>query len=217
MDFESIQRFADEFLGRLLERDRQMVHMSLLKIGRRCDFLSIIQDRYHEADAQLRAALDGRGDRLISMTSDERLKLIEEHEQLNVALHLEIESFYTFAKTVLDDAARLIELFFGRIPAKPLSSHDDLTKRLHDYQQEKTLELPARFNDAVRELRREISDFRDHAVAHEQCPRTSCRCGIAGFRTTSKPDHLSCSRRSPPLHPVCCEAGAQKGLVRIVN
>jgi hypothetical protein len=109
------------------------------------------------------------------MTSDERLKLIEEHEQLNVELHLEIESFYTFATTVLDDAARLIELFFGRIPAKPLSSHDDLTRRLHNYQQEKALELPAGFNDAVTELRRDISDFRDRAVAHEQCPRTMYR------------------------------------------
>jgi len=72
MDFELIQRFADEFLGRLLERDRQMVHMSLLKINRRCEFLSIIRNRYLEADTRLRAALADRGDRLVSMTNEAR-------------------------------------------------------------------------------------------------------------------------------------------------
>jgi len=106
------------------------------------------------------------------LSGQERMVVLEEQDVLEVAHHLEIESFYLFSKILLDKIARFTQFFFGQIRAKPLTSHDDLAKHLDDYVAQYQLQLPVGFRDSVQNLKVQIADFRDHFIAHEQSPRT---------------------------------------------
>ena len=91
---------------------------------------------------------------------------------MNAALHLEIESFYLFAKILLDKIAHAIEFYFGQVRRKPLDSHDDLVKNMEDYAESKKLELFPKLMKLSEQLKQDVSDFRDYQIAHEKSPRT---------------------------------------------
>lgn len=105
------------------------------------------------------------------MTGQQMAEL-EERDQLGLAIQLEIESFYLFAKILLDEAARAIEFYFGSMPRMALDSHDDLTKRIAGYARHHQLVLPTRFVERTRRLKSDVSDFRDQQIAHHKSPRT---------------------------------------------
>jgi hypothetical protein len=56
--------------------------------------------------------------------------LMSQSQGLTSDLHLEIESYYVFAKIILDDVARAIEYYFGPHRGLALDSHDGLAKRM---------------------------------------------------------------------------------------
>ncbi|HUK37145.1 MAG TPA: hypothetical protein VLV86_24685 [Vicinamibacterales bacterium] len=95
------------------------------------------------------------------------------NRELSTKVRLEIESFYLFAKMLLDEIARLIEFFFGPGQGLSLASHDSLTKYLAAYSQAKHLDEPDRVVDAAIVLKADIADFRDYQISHHQNPRTT--------------------------------------------
>ena len=104
--------------------------------------------------------------------SQEEMKLFLENEQISLRLHLEIESFYLFAKILLDKISRSLEFYFGAAHKHPLDSHDDLAKNIEVYSKEKKLKIDAELISTIQLLKHNISDFRDYAIAHEKSPRT---------------------------------------------
>lgn len=83
-------------------------------------------------------------------------------------LHLEIESFYLFAKILLDAVARAIEKYFGQERACSLDSHHDLIDNFAEYTAQKKLDIPKDFIERAKRLREDVSNFRDHEIAHSK-------------------------------------------------
>lgn len=91
---------------------------------------------------------------------------------MTARLHLEIESFYLFAKILLDKVARALEFYFGLGRSCSLDSHDDLVKNLATYAGQKGITLSQRFVEIANMLKKDISDHRDYQIAHEKSPGT---------------------------------------------
>lgn len=89
----------------------------------------------------------------------------------NKYLHLEIESYYLFAKILLDKIAHAVEYYFGKGRGVSLDSHDDLVKKLPGYAGQKSLIISDEFIKTATLLKKAISDYRDYEIAHEKSPR----------------------------------------------
>jgi len=87
-------------------------------------------------------------------------------------VRLESESWYLFAKILLDEVARGIEFYFGPVQRQSLDSHDDLVRCLDAYSESKGLAVPADLMDRAESLKAQVSDYRDYQVAHHKSPRT---------------------------------------------
>ena len=172
MHSRDIQPIVERLRPRLSDADGQVFHVALQGIWSYWEFLKVIHARFVRADQAFYAAVRDMHSSFDRLSRDERLAAVEAQEGLEVAHHLEIESFYLFAKILLDKVARFIQFFFGPIRAKPLTSHDDLSKHFGLYVNRYGLVAPPGFADAVEHLKAQIADFRDHFIAHEQSPRT---------------------------------------------
>src|SRR6266496_248045 len=109
------ERFANE--------DNNKFAMSFSQISRCSAFLDVIIERYEEASQQFfQNTKSMQATRLPGthpMTS-EQIALHNEGVRLTLLLHLEIESFYLFAKIFLDKIAHALEFYFGQVRKKPL-------------------------------------------------------------------------------------------------
>jgi hypothetical protein len=99
------------------------------------------------------------------------MTLHEEGLRLNIMLHLEIESYYLFAKIMLDKIVHALEFYFGQGRNISLDSHDNLVKYFEAYAEQKGLVLPLEFMVMAKTLKTDISDYRDYDIAHEKSPR----------------------------------------------
>lgn len=96
----------------------------------------------------------------------EQEELYAKNREITTNLHLKIESFYLFAKILLDKISVSIEFYFGSQRGLSLNSHDDLTKNIERYVIAKGIKLSAGFVDEVKKLKVDISDFRDYQIQH---------------------------------------------------
>ncbi len=171
----------DEFImserERFAVKDNNKFAISFSHVSRYYEFAKIILQRYEEAgghffanNKSLHATLDEATARGGPMTNVE-MAILEENRRLCAVLHLEIESFYLFAKILLDRVAHCLEFYFGSVRKKSLDSHDDLVKNFEHYAKEKQLTLPAGFVELAKRLKSDISDYRDYEIAHEKSPR----------------------------------------------
>ena len=88
----------------------------------------------------------------------------EEQGRLSTLVHLEVESFYIFAKSVLDKLAMFIERYFGLAQGCSLASHDKLRKNYDRYGRAKGLVFPESFGEKVIFLKEHVCDFRDKQI-----------------------------------------------------
>ena len=152
-----------------------MFAMGFGQLSRYYEFLSIILQRYQQVSQDFIANTRQLQSLVAAGTHEatkEQLSLHAEGGRIATRLHLEIESFYLFAKILLDKAARMLEFYFGPARSLSLDSHDDLVKRLKKYVNVKKLVLPDGFSDLAHQLKKDISDHRDYQIAHEKSPRT---------------------------------------------
>lgn len=132
-------------------------------------FLSIILKREAEATAKYSANSQALRNTLPSpgmyLTDEQRFRL-DELDKSSDALHLEIESFYLFAKILLDTVARAIEKAFGQGRECSLDSHHDLIDNFEKFAKQKKLTFAGNFIEKAKSLRENISNFRDREIAH---------------------------------------------------
>ena len=106
------------------------------------------------------------------MPSAEERVSISRHGEVTGLIHLEIETFYVFAKILLDRIAIAIEQWFGTMRATSLSSHSKLTRNFERYVTGTGIEVPAGLAEMLGSLERRISHFRDYQITHERGRQT---------------------------------------------
>lgn len=135
-------------------------------------FLPIILGRYEEANKGV-VAIHEEERKLtptkagITRVTPEQGRLMDESSRLTTLVHLEIESFYMFAKVFLDNVARFLYVYFGQERTVRLKSHNDLAKHLEKYLEAKDLVIPEGLPESVTFLKESICDYRDKEISHE--------------------------------------------------
>jgi len=136
------------------------------------DFLLIILDRYTKVNQKV-IALHGEEMKLtrsqpgIRRVTPEQARRMDKSSRLTTRLHLEIESFYLFAKILLDNIARFIYVYFGEERGIGLESHHALAKHHKKYFEAKGLVVPDGLSESLALLEKEICDYRDKEISHE--------------------------------------------------
>jgi hypothetical protein len=98
--------------------------------------------------------------------------LMSEEYPLSLRVQLEQESFYIFAKMLLDKVAHAIGVYFGEARGCSFASHDDLTKSIVKYSELLGLEVNPSLVARMQQLKVDVADFRDKNISHEKSPRT---------------------------------------------
>jgi hypothetical protein len=143
MKIDDYTKFVGTHRCRLLFEQHNMFAFAFGKVTRYWQFLEIIYERYQLASRAFmentKALYEPMKPGASSLLTEEQQRLHEAGASLQAALHLEIESFYLFAKIMLDVIAHAIEYYFGSARNLSLDSHDDLAKNLHKYAAAKSL------------------------------------------------------------------------------
>ncbi len=172
-----------------VEDDDHRVAFSLGQVRRYLYFVEIIQERYRAVNEEVverfrQKISDARSNPGIRQLTAEEVVEHEKDAEWHAALHLEIESFFLFAKILLDKVAQFIEDFFGAARGMSLRSHDKWCKSLEAYMQTKKLDVPVGMVEVMHRLRSIIADYRDKQIAHFQNPRAGFGTHINGEGVT---------------------------------
>ncbi len=142
-------------------------------------FLLIILDKYEKASKKMVEVLEKewklmpKGDgRPVRMTM-KQARLMEKSSGLMTLVHLEIESFYLFAKIFLDNVARFLYVYFGQMHLKGagLQSHDNLAQYHERYFKAKGIVIPENLSESIILLKERICNYRDKEISHEHSLR----------------------------------------------
>lgn len=158
--------------------DGNLFSSSLGEALRYYDFLLIVADRYRKISKKM-VSINKKERKLAGAqiggpfpVTAEQMRLMVEWSRLNTLVHLEIESFYLFAKIFLDKIALFIQRYFGQAQGISLRSHDKLTKNHDAFRLAKGLTYPQGFSQAIIILNQRIVDFRDKQITHLYSQRT---------------------------------------------
>lgn len=151
-------------------RDNNRLTSAAGQASRYYDYLSLILKRYAIADKALRNERQR-----IEALSDAKLNGFPKSEldrsaQLQCKLLLEIESFYVFAKTLLDKAAQLVHLYFGTARRCSLDSHHKFLKDYKIYIKARNLSDSQSLVEMMTKLQYDIVNFRDKKLIHQNNP-----------------------------------------------
>lgn len=169
-----LSNFVSEERGHFEVEDDNNFATAFCQILRYWDFLTIIRGRHKFYNREF-FKLMGVQEKLFALgggSVEERSAWYDENGRLCTYIQFEIESYYLFAKILIDKIAHFIEFFFGSVRRLSLDSHDDLTKDFAVYRETKGLRDYERFEKCLMPLKTEVSDFRDYQIAHEKSPRT---------------------------------------------
>lgn len=159
-----------------LDSDNNLFAFSLGQATRYYDFIQIIAGRHQEVSQKMVSNHTKLTESLSTQESgsmtEEQMRIFEDGMHLGIQVHLEIESFYLFAKIFLDMIARFILNYFGGARGIKLNSHDKLTKSYEEYRLAKNLIFPDRFAESLVFLKEHVCDYRDKQISHQQNPRT---------------------------------------------
>src|SRR5688572_29970565 len=108
------------------------------------DFIVIIADRHKRISREmvLNSKKMMESHPRSGPVTDEQMALLDEGRRLHTLVHLEIESFYLFAKILLDKVALFLQDYFGQVRGISLRSHDKLAKYYIQYGVAKGLIYP---------------------------------------------------------------------------
>ncbi len=141
-------------------------------------FLLIVLDRYQKTSKKMvsilekeRKLMPAPAGKPVRVTV-EQFRLMEESSRLMTLVHLEIESFYLFAKIFLDNVARFLYVYFGPAQGVSLKSHSNLAVHRKRYCEVKSLAVPQGLSESIMLLKERICDYRDDVIAHEMSLRT---------------------------------------------
>lgn len=168
--------------------DNNKFAMAFGQILRYCNFLGIITRRHEDHNREFFKLIE-RQKQLFSPGSGQLTKeqatWWEGNTRLCTHIQLEIESYYLFAKILLDKVSRFVEFFFGPERGLSLDSHDQMTKCFDAYAKNKNLKDYDRVKTCLASLKADIADFRDYQISHEKSPRTIRGVSFSGAGQTS--------------------------------
>jgi hypothetical protein len=171
-----LSEFVSAHRARFTIEHDNMFGFSWAKVSRHCGFMEIIERRYEAASAAYIANSEAVRKAMptgVAPVSPELEAIMNETWPLQLDLDLQQESAYIFAKIILDDVARAIQLYFGPHRDISLNSHDRWAKAVREYAAAKALAVSEEFVDSVTRLKERVCDFRDKQIEHENCPRTT--------------------------------------------
>lgn len=173
--------FIDTERKHYTNRYNNLFAISLGQALRYYNFLLIIADRYKKTSEKmvstsksLKLSIElnpANTSEPIPMT-DEQIRLMEEANRLTTLVHLEIESFYLFAKIFLDKIALFIQNYFGKVHGISLFSHNKWVKNHEKFRSAKDLTYPQDFSQSIVFLKEHICDYRDKQISHLYSQRT---------------------------------------------
>lgn len=172
-----LSQFIWEHRKRFEVRHNNYFGFSFSDIQRYYSFLELIQEKFpalydrncRNAEKSLKIINKLKSSGPIS---DEHQVLIDEAIKISNEILFQVECFFLFSKILLDKIARSIELYFGPSSKLSLDSHDDLVKFFPKYCVVKDIELSDSFVSISKQLKEQVSDFRDYQIAHNKSPRT---------------------------------------------
>jgi len=150
----SFQKSEWDRLSSHSSRDAAALHGSFGHILRGYRYLELIHERhvptakhYKELLSQLIARMDPAFEGG-AITYDAEMATMDADmgDLLDVA-HVDLETFYLFAKIVLERAAQYVELYFGSEPKLSIRTHDRLRANFSEFAQRRGLVVPDGFND----------------------------------------------------------------------
>jgi hypothetical protein len=161
-----LDRFA--LLVRSVSRSRYLTEREVLfansldQLQEYRKFLSIILERYRSASTKYADTSSmlwngvqvGEGGKVT--LDDEQRAILEETVGLGLAIRLEIETFYLFAKILLDRITYCIQFCFGEAQGISLRSHHKLVSTLDLYAKAKRMTLPTGLQELVSGLQEKI-------------------------------------------------------------
>lgn len=151
---------------------------SLIEALRYYEFLLIVTDRYKKRSKKMISLSNNEVKLSPTQTggpfpvTNEKIRLMEEWSRLNTLVHLEIESFYLFAKIFLDKIALFIQNYFGQARGISLRSHDKWTKNHDEFRLVKRLTYPRNLYKSIVFLNKCIVNYRDKQITHLHSQRT---------------------------------------------
>lgn len=159
-------------------RDNNLFAFSLGQALRYYNFLLIVADRYKKASKKM-ISTSNKMMKLIhaqpsgsNLMTDEQIRLMEEASRLTALVHLEIESFYMFAKIFLDKIALFIKNYFGTVRKISLVSHHKWVNNHEKFRLAKDLTYPQGFSQSIIFLQEHICDYRDKQISHLYSQKT---------------------------------------------
>jgi hypothetical protein len=150
--------------------------MSFVEITRYRRFLGIIRLRHDSNNTVVRETTDRMLASFVAppgggILTPEQQQMIEDQGEATLVAHLDVESFYLFAKILFDKVAHSLEYYFGTVRKRPLVSHDNLVKNWPEFSKQKGIVTPIEFLQCAERLKAAISDHRDYYIAHQLSPR----------------------------------------------
>jgi hypothetical protein len=138
--FELISSERDRFE----DQHNNMVAFAFSEIGRYRRYLDLVSERHKVAAKDLVDNTNAMREMTKPGTHPVTPAMWTRHEdagRIIDRLHMDIETFYLFAKILLDKVARAIEFYFGKGKAQSLHSHDKLAKNLRAFAEQKGLQI----------------------------------------------------------------------------
>ncbi len=191
--------FIDSERNRFEIRHDNMFAKGFREIIRYYQFLNIISERHQQV---VKEYADNFTNFQNSMDktpgahtyTDKQMLMDRESIRLGDLVQLEIESFYQFAKILLDKTAVAVEFYFGKIDTNRIGEHHRLVekkdngdlRKIEVYANDKSLKITSDLIEIMVSLQRDVSDFRDKYITHLQSPRTIRGTSIDGRQVIRK-------------------------------
>jgi hypothetical protein len=184
--------FYDSQKKNLLRTDYCKFNCTFGEIFHYLEYLQIIAERYAAYSQDYRDnnkaflesfEIDNLSEGVVHKMNSEQRDLQNRNRIIETHLHLEVESFYQFAKILLDKTAIAVEFYFGKENKKenriPLSSfRQEFVKNIERYAQKKNLSSYDIMLNMAEKLKEDISFFRDKRIVHMFADRDINKMGV---------------------------------------
>ena len=140
-------------------REAGVLHGAFGHILRGYRYLELIHERhvptakhYKELLAQLLGKMDPAFEGGAISYDDEMAKMDVEMGDLLDLSHVDLETFYLFAKTVLNRVAQYVELYFGAEPKLAIRTHEKLRAHFDEFVSRRGIVVPDDFASAITQV-----------------------------------------------------------------
>jgi hypothetical protein len=168
------------FLDRVRDRvdtDRgNALAIALSQVSELLVYLWISAEDYELANEQVMVYIElrrkGFTEGTHQLTPDE-IQDMARHREATQTLHLRFDTFYVFAKILLDQIGPLLEAHFGQGRAVSLERHSKLLRNVDEYAQQRGLTpVPPKLTERMNDLSERAIEYRDRWITHDASPRT---------------------------------------------